>query len=413
MPRQREEKRKSIDWDTRQMVYVNYKGICAHCGKRIALHKDFTLDHFVPLSRGGRNEMRNYAALCYDCNQLKYDGVVDPAYFMKYAPAEMMAVLKEVYAEYLSTYDFLAHDCALIDDFFDLKVPIPVASMKSRRILNQNMTANIRKVHPEFAAEWLTLYAARLSYLDKALIITDESQLTTQYYMASINNKDILLFSPFFMDANIQTNVRPEGGERKVLSLELFASPEINNPENIYTGARVLTVILKLVEKLALDLRAGGNRNSTVELITRTPLSDKIMQRAADALESMYAGNDMGVFVQCDGTFDPDTKSADAAAILTFNTMMFIGSVKDMRGVMDGSGMESVQEFAKAAMSGQYQKELDEKLNRTGKVKEDDPDPGRYKKSDKKKKGRKGNAKVRRRMAAKSDAYVDFSDLKY
>ena len=46
------------------------KGICHYCGKSIA-PKDLTLDHIVPLARGGRSTKGNCVPACKECNNRK------------------------------------------------------------------------------------------------------------------------------------------------------------------------------------------------------------------------------------------------------------------------------------------------------------------------------------------------------
>lgn len=64
------EKRIIIPKSTREVVYENGKGVCAICGRPVGIN-EFTIDHIVPLSRGGKNEISNYQIACNDCNQLK------------------------------------------------------------------------------------------------------------------------------------------------------------------------------------------------------------------------------------------------------------------------------------------------------------------------------------------------------
>ena len=40
---------------------------CFRCGTR----RDLTIDHVVPRSRGGADDIENYQILCWDCNQAK------------------------------------------------------------------------------------------------------------------------------------------------------------------------------------------------------------------------------------------------------------------------------------------------------------------------------------------------------
>lgn len=46
------------------------KGVCHYCG-RPASPKDLTMDHIVPISRGGRTTKGNVVPACKECNNAK------------------------------------------------------------------------------------------------------------------------------------------------------------------------------------------------------------------------------------------------------------------------------------------------------------------------------------------------------
>lgn len=77
-------RRTKIKKDLREQIYEASDKKCAICGKPLEL-SEITIDHIVPLSRGGSNEIDNYRILCYSCNQFKgdrldeemYDGMID------------------------------------------------------------------------------------------------------------------------------------------------------------------------------------------------------------------------------------------------------------------------------------------------------------------------------------------------
>src|SRR5437868_11170416 len=46
------------------------RGICAYCGKAFAA-SDLTMDHVVPIARGGRSTKGNVVAACKACNNEK------------------------------------------------------------------------------------------------------------------------------------------------------------------------------------------------------------------------------------------------------------------------------------------------------------------------------------------------------
>ena len=46
------------------------RGRCYYCAKKVA-YKDFSMDHLVPLGRGGRSTKNNLVPACKDCNNRK------------------------------------------------------------------------------------------------------------------------------------------------------------------------------------------------------------------------------------------------------------------------------------------------------------------------------------------------------
>jgi len=46
------------------------KGVCHYCGKEVP-PKELTLDHIVPLARGGRSTKGNCVPACKECNNQK------------------------------------------------------------------------------------------------------------------------------------------------------------------------------------------------------------------------------------------------------------------------------------------------------------------------------------------------------
>jgi 5-methylcytosine-specific restriction endonuclease McrA len=55
---------------TRWWQQKTASGACHYCGKKVA-HKDLSMDHLVPLARGGRSTKGNLVPSCKECNTLK------------------------------------------------------------------------------------------------------------------------------------------------------------------------------------------------------------------------------------------------------------------------------------------------------------------------------------------------------
>lgn len=63
-------KRKTYSREERKIIYNKSNGRCELCGQRLSL-ENMTLDHIIPLSMGGKDDMENLQATCLACNQFK------------------------------------------------------------------------------------------------------------------------------------------------------------------------------------------------------------------------------------------------------------------------------------------------------------------------------------------------------
>jgi 5-methylcytosine-specific restriction protein A len=57
--------RKTAWWQRRVQ-----RGVCAYCGRQVGA-KGLTMDHVVPVARGGRSARGNVVAACKECNNRK------------------------------------------------------------------------------------------------------------------------------------------------------------------------------------------------------------------------------------------------------------------------------------------------------------------------------------------------------
>ncbi len=73
-PKQWIERKKWPQWAVKA-VRARDRGYCAECGVNpsIELHDDENIDHIVPLSKGGTNDLVNLQLLCKTCNSKKYN----------------------------------------------------------------------------------------------------------------------------------------------------------------------------------------------------------------------------------------------------------------------------------------------------------------------------------------------------
>ena len=77
--------RRNFSVSERSAVYTKTEGHCAICGKFVP-YTEFTVDHIVPLAKGGSNDLSNPQCACGVCNRIKQDIL----------PEELMEKLVEI-----------------------------------------------------------------------------------------------------------------------------------------------------------------------------------------------------------------------------------------------------------------------------------------------------------------------------
>lgn len=63
-------KRCTISDMVRKYIYRQADGKCALCGRPLT-YAEMTIDHIVPLAKGGENEIENFQCTCKECNEFK------------------------------------------------------------------------------------------------------------------------------------------------------------------------------------------------------------------------------------------------------------------------------------------------------------------------------------------------------
>ena len=77
--------RRNFSVSERSAVYTKTEGHCVICGKFVP-YTEFTVDHIVPLAKGGSNDLSNLQCACGVCNRIKQDIL----------PEELMEKLVEI-----------------------------------------------------------------------------------------------------------------------------------------------------------------------------------------------------------------------------------------------------------------------------------------------------------------------------
>jgi 5-methylcytosine-specific restriction protein A len=83
----------------KKVILTKSNSKCCHCGKELTV-KETTVEHVIPLSKGGSNNVTNLIALCDKCNKEKSNNIVSPKYQYKYLKKEYMDQLLKNFEEY-------------------------------------------------------------------------------------------------------------------------------------------------------------------------------------------------------------------------------------------------------------------------------------------------------------------------
>ena len=79
-PKRKRTKYKAFSMQKRQEVYLKTEGHCYLCGEFVGFDS-FEVEHKIPLSKGGTNELDNLFCACHCCNAIKHD--IYPEDFME------------------------------------------------------------------------------------------------------------------------------------------------------------------------------------------------------------------------------------------------------------------------------------------------------------------------------------------
>lgn len=88
-------------WSTKKILAIFRKsnGICWYCGKDI--HTDLTIDHIVPISDGGSDDLSNLVPCCKSCNSAKRNKTLEE--YRRYQQKKFGMVLSKKQIDWLKT----------------------------------------------------------------------------------------------------------------------------------------------------------------------------------------------------------------------------------------------------------------------------------------------------------------------
>ena len=136
------EKRILFDIDVRKEVLAKSHGKCACCNTQLNT-KTMTIDHIIPISRGGSNNKENLIGLCKTCNELKSNMLYRPeGFYISMINDPLYKTMQDLFREWFDGIykDFDIELFPLISpQHISLFSPIPLNNRKKFPISSQFM----------------------------------------------------------------------------------------------------------------------------------------------------------------------------------------------------------------------------------------------------------------------------------
>ena len=92
----------------RKRVWQKSGGICAACGITVYGNHQ-TIDHFIPRSKGGGNDIDNLGPLCSACNSLRHNHKIIPEEFYVYASEDIIKGCRRYKRRWIRTHISMDH----------------------------------------------------------------------------------------------------------------------------------------------------------------------------------------------------------------------------------------------------------------------------------------------------------------
>lgn len=122
------EDRGKFSEDEKEEVALKSDHKCVWCGKPVYFNYGATVDHYIPLKKGGTNDAVNLVLMCNECNQRKSSKIVPLNIAARYLKEPYRSELGHYFEDYLENFDYISRGNLLGCDFYEMCLMPPQVS---------------------------------------------------------------------------------------------------------------------------------------------------------------------------------------------------------------------------------------------------------------------------------------------
>lgn len=251
MPRNKIQERFIVPRKQRAQILASCGNRCAHCGKKLTW--DATIEHVIPLSKGGTYDPENLVALCKKCNKSKSNDIVQPKEFYTALSPERRKKLQHMVDKYCKNTDWLDKTNLFPLDQFETKIQI---------LQSYHASIRVEKLRRHEILTFMTEYQSKLGPVEMAPVI--ETEIKHGFYRVIFQEKAVMVVSPYIIETDGKLNIDPVF--EAILSdditgymtvLDVFVNPDVKDNGKLTTKL-LANICAKITDEITKTMRRKG-----------------------------------------------------------------------------------------------------------------------------------------------------------
>lgn len=247
--RQKIVERDEFSWEEKKHISMKSNDRCCHCGKQVYTGFGATVDHFIPISKGGTNQDFNMVMLCERCNKDKGNKIMYPYSYLEYLNPEDKKKTLNYFESYVRSFEYIERRNILACDEYQVEVLPPIDTQRMRRKNKKILTMKyiLKRVRPDDylhgdeemqkITDYFIEYLKRISRLDDVKAAKKNIEFWTKfgciYYVENANG------IVYMMTVTIR-EVEKASGTEKELFINVFPKNATSLAFSIARGCMML-----------------------------------------------------------------------------------------------------------------------------------------------------------------------------